>query len=261
MNDDPVPEGTTRRRLPTAQPGGSHAPPMFNLPPGVKALILLLTAIHLSQHLMPDRLDIKIVNALGFLPDRYWLMLNGVWAGPLYEAVMTPVTYMFLHANWVHLTINMMSLAAFGTVVERVAGARFMLGLFLLCGVIGAFTEFALAPNTHEIIIGASAGISGLFAVAFMTLARQQKMSRRKLVLVISIMLLIMSVTGVAGVPGGMPVAWVAHVGGFLSGMVADASITRRDGANPLHDLGWFAAMMALPLFILVTNISHYFQQ
>ncbi len=259
MNDDYQPT-RVRRRLPPRRRHDDDYPPMFNLPPGVKSLILVLAIINLGQYLMPERLDTKMEAALGYYPYRYWLLLNGKWGGPGFEIVATPVTYMFLHANWTHLLVNVLSLAAFGSQVERLSGARYMVWLFLLCGVIGAFTQFAVNPTGHEIIVGASAGISGLFAVALMSLARRQKMSRRRLFSMICAIILITCVTGIVGMHG-LPVAWVSHIGGFLAGLLAEACLSKHEDANPLHDLGWFAAIIALPLFVLVTNISRYFQQ
>ena len=237
-------------------------PPVFNLMPGVKSLIIVLFVIHLAQRLMPTALDAQLEDMLGYFPHRYWLLLHGQWAGPLFLAVVTPLTYMFLHANWVHLGINVMSLAAFGTVVERLVGARMMIWLFVLCGVAGAFAEFAIDPSADTIVIGASAGISGLFAIAFLTMLRSQTASRtvplRKLVGATILIIMTMIVMGKVGLMG-MTIAWVSHIGGFMAGLVADACISRRDGNTPLRDIGWFAAIITLPLLVLAMNVSKYF--
>ena len=231
-------------------------PPMFNLPPGVKSLILVLICVYLAQYLMPWWLDLKLENALGYIPLRFWRVLHGTWAGPGIEIVATPVTYMFLHGSWIHLGVNVLSLAAFGSRVEEMAGPRFMTWLFLTCGVIGAFTEFAAYPRSPDIIVGASAGISGLFAVAFLSMAREQNMSSGRLALVTVMTLVIMVVTGLGGVPGtSMRVAWIAHIGGFLSGIVAEGCISR---GRSDHDIRWFMAMMALPLFVIILNVARY---
>ena len=258
MNDEFLP-ARRRRRLPPRRRQDEY-PPMFNLPPGVKSLILLLIAIHLGQHLMPSRLDMKLESALGYYPYRYWRLLHDMWGGTGMEVVGTPITYMFLHANWVHLGINVASLAAFGSQVERLAGARFMVVLFILCGVVGAFTQFAVNPMAREIIVGASAGISGLFAVAFMSIARQQGMDRRQVFAAICVILLITVATGIFGTQG-LPIAWMSHIGGFTAGLLAEACLSRGGNSNPLRDLGWFVAIVSLPFLVVVVNISHYFQR
>ncbi len=233
-------------------------PPIFNLPPGVKSLILVLMTVHLAQHLMPWWLDLKLENALGYIPQRFWRVLHGRWNGPGIEIVATPVTYMFLHASWLHLGVNVLSLAAFGSRVEEMTGPRFMTWLFLICGVIGAFAEFAVDPRSPQIIIGASAGISGLFAVAFLSIAHEQRMPKIRLVLVIAVTLLIMIVTGLGGVGSSMPVAWISHVGGFLAGIVAEGCMTRGRQDRQGYDIGWFMVVMALPLFIIILNVARY---
>jgi membrane associated rhomboid family serine protease len=242
--------------VPVPQP----RPPMINLPPGVKALIVLLIVIHLAQHLMPVWLNDKLILSLGYIPHRYWILMHGYWAGTGFEIVASPVTYMFLHASWMHLGINVLSLAAFGTAVETVAGPRFMTGLFLICGVMGAFTEFACAPLTHEIIIGASAGISGLFAVAFLSMARRQGIGGRQLAGVTLMTVAVMVVMGMVGMPAGpgghVPVAWISHVGGFLSGVAAEQCMSRDEFGNPNHDIGWAVALLSLPLLVLLLNVA-----
>jgi membrane associated rhomboid family serine protease len=242
-------------------PGPSRPgkPPIFNLPPGVKWLILVLVCVHIAQQIMPYWLNIRLEKTFGYIPLRFWLVLHGQWGGPGFEIVATPLTYLFLHGSWLHLGVNILSLAAFGTAVENIAGARFMTWLFMICGVMGAFTEFAVEPRSPEIIIGASAGISGLFAVAFLSMAERQRMSRFKLISVTALVVGIIVVMGIGGVPGSaMPVAWIAHVGGFLSGVVASRCITRSPGCRTGHDIGWFVAIMALPMFVLLLNVARH---
>jgi membrane associated rhomboid family serine protease len=242
-------------QLPIRPP--SAPPPIFNLPIGVKSLILVLICIHAAQHVLPTSVNHGLEHTLGYVPLRFWMVLHGEWRGPSFEIELTPLTYLFLHASWLHLGVNVLSLAAFGTAVENLAGPRFMVWLFMVSGVIGAFTEFAVEPRSPEIIIGASAGISGLFAVAFLSMAHKQNMSRLKTALLVGMMVAILVVTGIGGMPGTtMPVAWIAHVGGFLTGVAADGCAATRRGALLRYDLGWFVAITALPMFVLLVNVA-----
>ena len=202
-------------RFPSGPGGGP--PPMFNLAPGVKNADPGAGGNPPGAAPDADAAGSTTDRYAGYFPHRYWLLLHGHWAGPLFLAVVTPLTYMFLHANWLHLGMNVMSLAAFGTVVERLVGTRMMVWLFIICGVAGAFAEFAIDPSADTVIIGASAGISGLFAIAFLTMIRAQNMPRRKLVGAIILIIMTMIVMGKVGMMG-MNVAWMSHVGGFSGG-------------------------------------------
>jgi membrane associated rhomboid family serine protease len=238
---------------PVVQRSGPH-PPIFNLPPGVKFLILVLITINVAQHFMPAYFDLRLESVFGYVPQRFWALLHGGWRGPGILIMITPLTYMFLHAGWAHLALNVLSLAAFGTAVETRAGEKFMIWVFLVCGVIGAFSQLAADPTSDHIIVGASAGISGLFAVAFLTMSRIRNMSRMRRIVLLAVMVAVLAGTGIGGIPGSNThIAWVAHIGGFLAGAVAEACISS-GGAE--RDIRWFATMMALPLFTLLLIVA-----
>ena len=115
--------------------------------------------------------DTALVTNFGFVPARYQTLSGagfGAGFGGLgWPALVSPVTYMFLHGGWLHLIVNVASLAAFGSAVERPldggrrlgrGGAHTMLAVFFLSGIAGAFSQYAAAPDSGEILIGASGG-------------------------------------------------------------------------------------------------------
>lgn len=185
--------------------------PMFNLPPATKALLAANVLVFAVMLLLPDSSDDAIVALFGFEPDRY----RG-WAGPLWIAIVDPVTYQFLHAGLTHIAVNMLGLVAFGAGVEQRMGPLRFLGFYLVCGIVGAFTEFAVMPGSSDVLIGASAAVSGLFGGILRFSA-----FRRGFWMLVALWLVMNAVTGIAGVgAAGMPVAWIAHVGGFFTGLL-----------------------------------------
>jgi len=79
------------------------------------------------------------------------------------------LVHQFLHADLVHLLLNMIFLWAVGGLIESVWGAGLLTGLYLVCGVVAALAHAAFAPGSTEPAIGASgavAGLMGFFAVA-----------------------------------------------------------------------------------------------
>ncbi|WP_088335044.1 MULTISPECIES: rhomboid family intramembrane serine protease [unclassified Methanopyrus] len=70
------------------------------------------------------------------------------------------ITYMFLHANLIHLLFNMLGLLTFGAQLERVLSASEFLVLYLLSGLMGGLAQTALTPDVP--VVGASAAIFGL---------------------------------------------------------------------------------------------------
>jgi membrane associated rhomboid family serine protease len=164
---------------------------------------------------------------------------------------LTPVSYALLHGSWTHLALNGVWLAAFGAPVARRFGAARFLALCLFGALAGAAAQFALHPFDLNPVVGASASISACFGAAarfvFLpgafsrtsppdspppALASFAEMLRnRQIVGFIGIWFALNLFTGLAGQGAGLtdaPVAWEAHIGGFLLGLFAAPLFDRR---------------------------------
>jgi membrane associated rhomboid family serine protease len=143
-------------------------------------------------------------------------------------------TSMFLHGGWLHLISNMWFLWIFGDNVEDVLGKIRYILFYFLCGLAAAITHFLIQPGSTLPVVGASgaiAGVLGAYAVLFpgarvVTLVPVffflQVMELPALLLLVYwfvLQLVSGSIEGVAPTSGG-GVAWWAHVGGFLAGIV-----------------------------------------
>jgi len=165
---------------------------------------------------------------------------TGVW--------WTPLSYVLLHANAPHLFINSLTLAAFGApLARRWSGLRF-LGFFCATAVAGALAFFAVHPFDLAPVVGASGAISGVmagvtrFAFAPGGVLAEGGLSRRRpegastpaqslrdllgnrramtfLILWFALNLLFGAFPAAAGA-GSESIAWEAHVGGFLAGLL-----------------------------------------
>jgi membrane associated rhomboid family serine protease len=199
--------------------------PIFNVPPVTKVLLGANVAVFLVMLLLPTRLEQKALVFFAFAPVRYvtidWSSLPGL---------LSPLTYQFLHGGFAHLVINMLGLAAFGSGVERHLGSWRMLGLYLLAGIVGAFAQFAADPESPQLLVGASASISGLFAGVLWFAAR-----RRGFLLLVGLWMVMNVVTGELAplAEGGVPIAWIAHLGGFLTGLFLFPLLEPRGRGEP----------------------------
>jgi len=196
----------------------SRRQPAFNLPPMTKWLLAVNVGVHLLRLILPSDLDDSLVFDLAFMPLRYHA---GHWSS--WPALVAPITYQFLHASLLHLGVNMLALVAFGAGVEqRILGWRFLL-FYLLCGIAGAAAQFAVDPNGAELLIGASAAISGLFGAIL-----RFRVARQGIWLIVIIWLATNVVTGVSGAGSAGPIAWIAHMGGFAAGLILFPLFDRR---------------------------------
>ncbi|HAO55181.1 MAG TPA: rhomboid family intramembrane serine protease [Gammaproteobacteria bacterium] len=145
------------------------------------------------------------------------------------------ITSMFMHGGWMHIIGNMWFLWVFGDNVEEAMGPlRFAL-FYILAGVIAAF--FQAATDTSSVIpmVGASGAIGGVMG-AYALLYPRHKIHTLVLFFVIRIpavfvlgwWFMIQFLSGLPHLGANESVAFWAHIGGFLSGLIM-ATLLRRD--------------------------------
>ena len=197
-------------------PGGWAPERAINLPPALLWLILINVAVHLLRMLLSDSADQSIVMQFGLVPAYY----SGGQGGDLLSMLLAPITYQFLHGGWVHLGVNMFTLAAFGAGVERLLGVRRFILFYLSAGVVAGAIHVVIFSDSMDPVIGASGAISGVFGGVLIAMRRLGKLTSLLPVAVIWIGLNVFFGL-IGGTPGGggEPVAWVAHIGGFVYGL------------------------------------------
>ncbi len=200
--------------------------PAINLPWPVALLILALIAAHAA----------RVVT--GGDPDRYALTSFDLDAGR-YAGV---VTHQFVHGGWTHLMMNAAFILAFGAPVARYLGRGLRGGLaffafFLLCGAGAALAYAAYAgliggpgPDAPGggpwALVGASGAASGLMAAAARLIEGRGRLGSifGRTVMGMSIswfaINLVLGVSGLTPGAAGVPVAWQAHIFGYLCGLL-----------------------------------------
>lgn len=199
------------------RPGRGTGERAINLPPAVMWLIGINVAVHLLRGLLGDEADNALILQFGLIPAAY----TGA-SHDLLSQVLAPLTYQFLHGGWLHLGVNMVTLAAFGAPVERLLGVRRFLLFYLSAGVVAAFVQVAVFPESVDPVIGASGAISGVFGGVLMLMRYVGSLT--SLLPVAGIWIALNVFFGIfGGTPGagGEQVAWVAHIGGFVYGLAA----------------------------------------
>jgi len=198
------------------------------------SLIVLNVLVFLGEASSPH------VNALvktwGVVPARVLLHPN------LHNA-LTLFTSMFLHGGWSHLISNMLALYIFGDNVEdRMGSGRYLL-FYLLCGLAAALTHVAFNPTSTMPTVGASGAISGVLAAYVVLFPAASVITLIPIFfwpwfVEIPALLYIggwfvsqlfngmLSVVSGAQAFGG--VAWWAHVGGFVTGLLLLPAFKRR---------------------------------
>jgi membrane associated rhomboid family serine protease len=216
--------------------------PFLNAPAIVFWLIGVLVAAHVGRELLPAPWPQYLLFQFSFIPARYSaaaLAASGIPEPGLIEQIIPFISYMFLHGNYTHLGVNSLWLLAFGPIVaKRLRTAKFLL-FFVLCGVASAALHLAFYFGAVEQVVGASGAISGLMGAAIRIfygriLFRQvtpegavpalAPLFSRPILGFTAIWLVANFAAGVTGLgltDDTQSVAWVAHLGGYLAGILA----------------------------------------
>ncbi len=220
---------------------GPPRQPVFRVPPVVIWLIGGLAVLHAARTLTRAGSSPDIIYEYGLVPARYsraFLDSHMADPGSIWERAVPFVSYMGLHNDWTHLTINCLWLLAFGPIVARRFGAPLFLLFFIVCGVAGAGMYLAFNWGSAVPVVGASGAISGLMAAALRMLPGQMPpwmlgtapgetplapVFSRQILIFTAVWAAINLLAGVTGLGMGGEsglVAWQAHLGGFLAGLL-----------------------------------------
>ncbi|HQR67131.1 MAG TPA: rhomboid family intramembrane serine protease [Thermoanaerobaculia bacterium] len=170
-----------------------------------------------------------------FIPDR--LLHPAAWGMPFPASLVTVVTAMFLHGGFLHLAGNLLYLWIFGDNVEDALGHFRYLVFYLASGVAAAVLQTALNPDSAVPNVGASGAIAGVLGGYFVLYPRARVVTLVPLFFLFplvevpaAIYLLFWFVmqfwmgwgdlAAASRHPGQGGVAWWAHVGGFVAGVL-----------------------------------------
>lgn len=223
--------------------------PLFNVPAVVMCLIALFALVHAVRTLLlTSEQDVDLLLLFSFIPARYdgAVVLGGALPGGFGAEVWTFVTYALIHADWMHFGVNSVWLLPFGSAVARRFGAARFLAFFAVTAAAGAALHLATHAGEQFPMIGASAAVSGAMAAA-MRFAFQrggplgmmrggENESYRvpaipltgvlrdgRVLLFLAVWFGINIFFGMNSLPitgSDQPVAWQAHIGGFLAGLL-----------------------------------------
>ncbi len=223
--------------------------PAFNLPPVILASLALLVAVFALMNVpsWSDETLNWIYFTFSFIPARYDFPLSQQGL----EWLWTPVTYSLLHGGIEHIVFNSLWLMVFAApVARRIGTARYVI-FWVLSSAASAFMHAGLYWGDQTLLIGASGVVSALMGAAcrfaFPAMdGRRVSMRQAHLNPRLSILdslrsrtvvaYIVMWIAGNALVAFGItlvgdsaqPVAWDAHIGGFLFGFLLFALFDRR---------------------------------
>ena len=213
----------------------SYSTPIVNIGLIVTNVLIFLYEVSLDPYSLNH-----FIAVYGLTPDRLH-----------YSSLLTS---MFIHGGWLHVIGNMWFLWIFGDNVEDILGHAKYLVFYLLCGLIAAFTHLAFNAGSRLPTVGASGAIAGVMGAYLVKFPHSRVLTLLPIfifftvievpaVLILVYWFAIQFLSGVGSIgysnlsQGG--VAWFAHVGGFVAGIVLVLAFGTRARYRRRRDLAW----------------------
>lgn len=203
--------------------------PRRHFPLATIAIIALNVAVFLYTLVLPEEARIQFSLTAGVIPHQVTHSFGLPVVGDL-------LTSMFLHGGWMHIISNMLYLWIFGDNVEDRLGILTYVVFYVLAGVAGTLAQTVSSPGSTIPIIGASGAIAGVLGAYLVLFPRTRirtlvfafrfvRMVELPATVVLGMWFVLQIFSGLASVGGVASggVAWFAHIGGFVLGLLAGA--------------------------------------
>jgi len=167
---------------------------------------------------------INLLLFIATLINRDLILLLGLQPASFLTRPWTLVTNLFIHGGIWHILANMITLYFFGSYLSRLIGVKKFLLVYFSGGILGNIFYFLLPPSPFSIAIGASGAIFALAGVLVVMMPNLKVLLYFIVPLPLWVVVLVFFVLW-SFIPG---VAWQAHLGGLVLGLVAGYIFRRR---------------------------------
>ncbi|HML07063.1 MAG TPA: rhomboid family intramembrane serine protease [Xanthobacteraceae bacterium] len=243
--------------------------PIFNVPAVVIATVAVLVLVHMFRTLvLTDAADLQFLLTFAFIPARYDtdLAIGSAFPGGMAADLWTFFSYAFIHADLLHIGVNVAWLMPFGSALARRFGAWRYLGFMLVTAAAGALAHLVSHLGEMVPMIGASAAISGAMAGAMRFVFQghgplvmrggeggggdayrvpaaplSATLRDPRFLIFFAVWVGLNALLGLGTLPiagEGEQIAWQAHIGGFIAGLFLfnafDPAMQRMNSAGHL---------------------------
>lgn len=216
--------------------------PTQTIPLVTIAIILVNILVFLYELALGSDLN-SFINSYALFPGRFTQSLS---ASPLTFTAFLPIfSSMFMHGGFIHIIGNMLYFWIFGNNIEDVLGHMKFFFFYLICGVGAALAHILSAPDSALPTLGASGAIAGVLAAYLLLFPRARvltlipifffiELAELPAFLIIGLWFVLQLANGVASITsqpvsaGVGGVAWFAHIGGFLTGLLLILVLRKR---------------------------------
>ncbi len=205
--------------------------PVEGTPYVTYALISSCILVFVYQVLLGHDAGNQFIYKLGVIPALLFDHMTLPPSFALVPAELTIVTSMFLHGGWMHLIGNLLYLWIFADNIEDKLGPAWFAVFYLACGVAAVFAQALPDPQSQIPMIGASGAISGVLGAYLILFPRARVLvvvprgfympvARLSAALVLGLWFVIQIMSSLMAPAGSPGVAFAAHAGGFVAGVL-----------------------------------------
>jgi membrane associated rhomboid family serine protease len=195
-------------------------------------LIVLNSIVYLYQMSLGEKFN-EFIYSMGLLPFEITHHIDLFPSGPS-PIYLTIFSSMFMHGSIVHLLGNMLFLWIFGNNIEDYLGKKNFVIFYLFCGITAALTQIFFNPDSIVPMVGASGAIAGVLGAYLLLYPRAKvttviifgffiRLIKIPAVVVLSFWIVYQFLYGISSLAvrtGEGGVAWFAHIGGFICGII-----------------------------------------
>jgi len=200
----------------------------------------IVVFIYLKYNVSADNQQLFL--QLGFIPYEISNLVD-IYPKDLVPIPLTIFTSMFIHGGWLHLLSNMLYLWIFGDNIEDRLGHITFLFFYLLCGLFAALVHGLVHINSRVPSVGASGAIAGILGAYLLFFPKAHiktlfivfvfaKIIKLPAMIVLGFWIItqVLSAYAEYGIHrGGGGIAWFAHVGGFISGLILAFAVKKKE--------------------------------
>lgn len=184
----------------------------LRLAPVTIVVVAACVAVYVVQILMAPGQGAQVVERYALVPARFQ---DGGFAS--WNSAASLFGHAFIHAGFLHLAVNMFVFLDVAPFVEQRLGARRFALLYLLSILGGAIAYIMINPNSAAPAVGASGAVCGVYAAFFLAVRPSPRAAisdprvRNAMIWFVGINVVLMALLP-------LPIAWEAHLGGFIAG-------------------------------------------
>lgn len=220
-----------------------------SVPVATRALIFINAIVFFFELGLPHEALERVAYLFGMVPAR---LTDPEWAASVGfpdGGYLTILTHQFLHGGWLHIIANMWTLWIFGDNVEdRMGSVRFTI-FYLICGVAAGVTHLIINPNSTVPSVGASGAIAGVLGAYFLFFPTARLVVLLPIlffpfffevpaVVYLAVWFFSQLFSGTLALFGPQEaggIAWWAHIGGFIAGLLLCYLFLRRPAPRGLQ--------------------------